>query len=357
MYQCGYKPFKLVDEKEHLHKRYGLISSKEDCHDIIAHAEQASQGAHIFLTKDIVIHVEKVFAQPPRGEEAMVVALDEKNVRILVKWKNQAKGFITFQAYHVQFELKHSYFQSLHKALGQVTCEMIQRVMPHESQFTVNTVPDPAVYQLEKPKHDCLLLDKSGQFQALKAIINCRSQAPPVLVVGPFGTGKTRLLARATFEFLKRTSNRVLICAHHQASADTFVTEYFGKLKKDPDHPWQSKFLRIALNQSYISRMPDNLKVFYKTRKDIQTAELNSCHLVITTLGIVSSLAEKLKYKFTHILIDEGAQTREPDIIPPLCLAKESTKIVIAGDHCQVWYIGNVYICININSSIICIND
>ena len=39
---------------------------------------------------------------------------------------------------------------------------------------------------------------------------------------------------------------------------------------------------------------------------------------------------------FTHILIDEGAQTREPETIAPLSMANCHTKIIIAGDNQQV---------------------
>jgi len=45
----------------------------------------------------------------------------------------------------------------------------------------------------------------------------------------------------------------------------------------------------------------------------------------------------KMKVRpFTHILIDEGAQTREPEAVAPLGLADDNAKIVIAGDHLQV---------------------
>ena len=44
------------------------------------------------------------------------------------------------------------------------------------------------------------------------------------------------------------------------------------------------------------------------------------------------------KGHFTHILLDEGAQSREPESIAPLCLADIDTKIIIVGDHKQVYY-------------------
>ena len=39
---------------------------------------------------------------------------------------------------------------------------------------------------------------------------------------------------------------------------------------------------------------------------------------------------------FTHILIAEGAQTREPETIAPLIMANKDTRIIIAGDSQQV---------------------
>jgi superfamily II DNA or RNA helicase len=41
------------------------------------------------------------------------------------------------------------------------------------------------------------------------------SPLPPVLIVGPYGTGKTYTLAHATLEILRRNpAARVLICTH-----------------------------------------------------------------------------------------------------------------------------------------------
>ena len=39
---------------------------------------------------------------------------------------------------------------------------------------------------------------------------------------------------------------------------------------------------------------------------------------------------------FTHILVDEAAQAREPELTAVLSLASEHTKLVFAGDHLQV---------------------
>lgn len=39
---------------------------------------------------------------------------------------------------------------------------------------------------------------------------------------------------------------------------------------------------------------------------------------------------------FTHILIDEAAQCNECDVLIPLSLADEYTRIALAGDHMQL---------------------
>ena len=39
---------------------------------------------------------------------------------------------------------------------------------------------------------------------------------------------------------------------------------------------------------------------------------------------------------FTHILIDEAAQCTECDVLVPLSLANENTRIALAGDHMQL---------------------
>lgn len=39
---------------------------------------------------------------------------------------------------------------------------------------------------------------------------------------------------------------------------------------------------------------------------------------------------------FTHILIDEAAQCNECDVLIPLSLADEHTRIALAGDHMQL---------------------
>eukprot|EP00731_Ephydatia_muelleri_P026076 Em0018g176a len=63
--------------------------------------------------------------------------------------------------------------------------------------------------------------------------------------------------------------------------------------------------------------------------------------LVICTFHDSLVLARELKEQqqslfFMYILMDEGAQAREAEAVAPLCMANESTRVVIAGDCQQV---------------------
>ena len=55
---------------------------------------------------------------------------------------------------------------------------------------------------------------------------------PPVLLVGPYGTGKTFTMAKATLHVLKQPGTRVLICTHSNRYGSKFllddVCEHFG---------------------------------------------------------------------------------------------------------------------------------
>ena len=178
---------------------------------------------------------------------------------------------------------------------------------------------------------DIVGLDEHSQLPALKTIMRCQSSKAPVLVVGSFGTGKTRLLARAAYEILQNNKqNCVLICAHHQASADSFIKDHFAKMK------WNCQVIRLIPTRFYHppEDMPSHVYQWYKTVRSMNPTKPS---LVVTTFSTSLHLLNNLwKGYFTHILLDEGAQSREPESIAPLCLADKNTKIVITGDHMQV---------------------
>ena len=68
------------------------------------------------------------------------------------------------------------------------------------------------------------------QREAVIAITCPRSLSlPPLLIIGPYGTGKTFTLGKAIERLLKderEEKNKILICTHSNSAADLYIKEY-----------------------------------------------------------------------------------------------------------------------------------
>lgn len=329
--------FRNEDESEHEVKyvRFGYINSEDG--DTLAHAKQASEGAFIVLDNHSFVYVRIVFARIPfmANYNAIVIAFDEQEHEKLMR-SRLSKSDYNFRA-KIKFDLKHFYFTGLHESINHLPREVIKRIIPTSSVVYSGKPVDredcPRVITYDKME-----LDKV-QVKALNRMLQSSSSLP-VLVAGPFGTGKTRLLARLAYEILEEGDRRVLICAHHQTSVDTFV-EYFGEMQST----WQIGMIRVIANESYHSETRKKYSKFFKTRYKLSPRDFEYNRLVITTYSTAAKLfwkvpgetSEMKREFFTDFLLDEGAQAREPETVGPLSLAGRQAKIVIAGDHCQVW--------------------
>ena len=323
IYQPGFRPDNMEHNRDEEFIRYGHISGTDHDGDKLSYAKQASEGSFIILDEHTFVKAKHVFARIPKdaNSNAIVFGLTREENSKLVQWTSTAKTQWS-RSLPVHFELKHSYFQRLHTALDRINDEIITKIMPNHESFVSENRRE---WNPGKPDYKDLELD-SYQQRALRTILNSSPEAP-VLVTGPFGTGKTRLLARAAYEILKSPKSRVLICAHHQASVDTFVDILGETIDND-------EMIRVIPNKSYRSQTRDNYHHLYVPKFKLQySLEDSGIRLVITTLGTTTF---RIRSKFSHILIDEGAQTREPEILGPLRFAHRLTKIIIAGDHLQV---------------------
>ena len=250
-----------------------------------------------------------------------------------------------------KFEVKHSYFHLLRRSLASISDDTIDRIMPEGELvhgLNLSRVPFPKEYE-------SLPLDKK-QFQALQFILFSRSRAP-VIILGSFGTGKTRLLAVATLSFIETAMYsdniaRVLVCCHHQVSADTFIDNFFRGVSSDRNDQWNVELVRLTSNVYYLVGSEYDylyvpLHVFQQRVNDGRYAKIKRL-VVVTTYSTALNIARLLgTHFFTHILLDEAAQVREPEAVAPLCMANRNTKIIITGDPQQVliklWIFLNLY--------------
>ncbi|XP_021110909.1 helicase with zinc finger domain 2 isoform X2 [Heterocephalus glaber] len=162
---------------------------------------------------------------------------------------------------------------------------------------------------------------------------------PPLLIYGPFGTGKTYTLAMATLEVVQQPHTKVLICTHTNSAADIYIREYFH------GHVARGHVEAAPLRVMYTDRPPnqtdpttlqyccltEDARAFRLPTK----AELAEHRVVVTTTSQARELRVPAGF-FSHILIDEAAQMLECEALTPLAYASPRTHVVLAGDHLQV---------------------
>ena len=74
----------------------------------------------------------------------------------------------------------------------------------------------------------------TNQHEAIAMILD-PSPTPPILVIGPFGTGKTFTLNLACVSILSQSErNKVLICTHSNSAADIHLQHLDTKILEKP---------------------------------------------------------------------------------------------------------------------------
>ena len=334
---------------------YQLTVSEKRPTGVRSGDHSSKYGSLLGMNGDQIMYVsqsasEYFFIVDQRGENVCSAKILPENMhnhydQLLIEFKSdearklearfELANMVTCRA---KFEVKHLYFNLLRKSLRRLSNNQICKIMPDPAYS------DHGLLRV-LPRSTCKFidLDADSQQPALQKIVSSGSQVP-VLISGAFGTGKTRLLAVATYHFIeegkqKKIPTRVLIACHHQNTADTFIEEYFGKMVQNKVNPWRVRIARITRHNYYTrsnyQHMYKNLKKF----NEMYSWEFAQENYVVIVTTLLTGF--DLKYTvgdkfFTHILLDEAAQAREPEAVAPLCMANQDTKIVIAGDDRQV---------------------
>ncbi|XP_034191296.2 putative helicase with zinc finger domain [Osmia lignaria lignaria] len=163
---------------------------------------------------------------------------------------------------------------------------------------------------------------------------------PPILLLGPFGTGKTFTIAQALRLLLTSSSEyKILLCTHSNSAADLYVKDFFDcwyKMEKYPRlKPVRIYYKGRARNTVHPVVQEYTLMKDNGTFRDPTEEDLQDCGLIVTTLTTSSSLT-CLNLSFTHIVIDEAAQALECEVLIPLSLATPQTRLILAGDQMQL---------------------
>lgn len=236
-------------------------------------------------------------------------------------------GRTTERKASAHFEISHQYYQRLHKAIDYVSPDVMAKLLPK------NSVKSRCLYRVDirGKKMQNFVLDGKYQLEALRQMLNCSPHAP-YLLLGPFGTGKTYVLAAAVARLLEAHGDiRVLVCTHLNRGADGL----YNNLQNNASNHISQNVVRLVPNQDAAYKLRLIGDCSYATVSDDRYM-LPGWNVVITTFGTALLLFEKEIMSFTHILIDEGAQCPEPEALGALVLAKSDTKVIIVGDNKQV---------------------
>ena len=263
-------------------------------------------------------------------DECLFIALDHKNAEKLFWMFSTQNQDGVLKDIPIAFKIKQLFFNLLYKSVNEIKPEIIDKILPASDKFL------PFQQQVKLPPRAKDFDEDQGH--ALQTILASDSKSPPILISGSFGTGKTRLIATASCCLLEQTRQptRILICAHHQATLDDLVENYLGPELKKHQRPTFQLIRLIPRNYRFGSSKYENYYKFSRQAHDICKNSRLGDIIVVTTFLTSLSLTSIGNKFFTHILVDEGSQTREPEAIAPLSLASPNTKIVIAGDKYQV---------------------
>ncbi|KAM4032193.1 3'-5' exoribonuclease HELZ2 isoform 1-T2 [Anomaloglossus baeobatrachus] len=160
----------------------------------------------------------------------------------------------------------------------------------------------------------------------------------PLIIYGPFGTGKTSTLAQAALHVIRQPHARVLICTHNNSAADLYIQEHFHPFV-EKGHP-EATPLRVKYTYSPINRTHPITLQYCPLNLDNSAFAiphrgfLDNYRIIVTT-AVTSRDLDVPRGYFSHILIDEAAQMMESEALIPLTLANHHTRVVVAGDHMQ----------------------
>ncbi|XP_070708382.1 3'-5' exoribonuclease HELZ2 [Pempheris klunzingeri] len=270
---------------------------------------------------------EATILQDKTRESKMYLQLSKKCCSDLTLKSNESYQM------ELQFQLNRHNFCTMHKAVDLLPDT--KRVLPDLKNCGV---------PVNNIDYEKLNIKQQSAIDFITGNSTDQKFVAPLLIYGPFGTGKTFTLATAARELCKQPHNKVLICTHTNSSADLYIRDHFHPFidkKNDGMRPIRIKANKqgsalfatdeITLKYCFLS---EDRQYFLPPTK----AALDRHKIVITTTTM-ARLFHDLKLPegyFTHILIDEASQMLECEALMALGLAGPNTRVVLAGDHMQM---------------------
>ncbi|XP_043941030.1 probable helicase with zinc finger domain [Protopterus annectens] len=167
-------------------------------------------------------------------------------------------------------------------------------------------------------------------------------QLPPVLIIGPYGTGKTFTLAQAVKHILQQQDTRVLICTHSNSAADLYIKDYL--------HPYvevgnlHARPLRVYFRNRWVKTVHPVVQQYclisstYSTFLMPQKEDILAHRVVVVTLNTSQYLCQLDLQQgcHTHLFLDRGSEAPACNTILHSGIIDKLTKLVLSGDPEQL---------------------
>ncbi|KAE8646088.1 probable RNA helicase SDE3 [Cucumis sativus] len=234
--------------------------------------------------------------------------------------------------YNVQFTYNRINMRRFYQAVDAADSLAKEFLFPYEfsERRCINTTPlVPLTHNINEEQMRCVQM-----------ILGCKG-APPYLVHGPPGTGKTQTLVEAILQlYTTRKNARMLVCAPSNSAADHILEKLLNQEGVEIRN--NDVFRLNASTRQYDEIKPDILPYCFFDEQIFRCPPRNALvryRIIVSTYMSTSLLyAEDIKRgHFSHIFLDEAGQASEPESIIPvsnLCLKK--TVVILAGDPMQL---------------------
>ncbi|XP_077999824.1 3'-5' exoribonuclease HELZ2-like isoform X2 [Glandiceps talaboti] len=240
----------------------------------------------------------------------------------------------------IQLRLDRLPFCRWHYAIDGINEDGLSILFPRLSQTTIRGKAKPF-------ECDDIPVNKQQRLAIANILEKEQRSVTPLVIGGPFGTGKTFTIAQTILHLVRKEDNtKILLCTMTNSAADLYITRYFNS---NLDEQILS-LLRIYGKDRRRNTILNNVFKYCLIQLDEVSGLSNvrepnpgdvkmiqTYPLVITTLATSIVLKEiGLVNHFTHIFIDEAGQALECEAITPITLANSTTKVILAGDHKQM---------------------
>lgn len=229
--------------------------------------------------------------------------------------------FVNNPPFLVEFHFSRTPFRAMHRAV---------EALKHKA--TPSEVAKPTT----STALDSSLALNDSQLSACRGAVNNRE----FVIWGPPGTGKTTCLVATIVGLLRGGQDaKILVCAPTNFAADLICEKLIdqGVTPKE--------MFRLNATMRMKNTVPDRVLEYSAfANGSFQLLEYNEIlayRVIVATCSASSYVHSKIPTDkscelFTHVFIDEAAQTLEPESAIPIACAKPSACVVLAGDHKQL---------------------